>query len=92
MPEIPETSTELRKALTDAIAALDSEGFNAIAWQVYQMAKTSGGYMDHEGWAKVRANAEAIPFIADLQAKSDAAYAKADDTPIVVMEEGRDDA
>lgn len=80
-----------RKVLCDAIAALDDEGFMAVAWDVYQKAKTAGGYADHEGWRRVLDACLAVRQIADLQKKFDAQYAKADAAATTVEDAITDD-
>jgi hypothetical protein len=73
-----------RATLVNAVFNLDEEGFNAIAWMIYQQAKTSGGYHDHEGWYRVLAACEALPFIAATQARFDEAATRADEAITVV--------
>lgn len=70
-----------RTAFMNAVFNLDEEGFNALAWMIYQQSKTAGGFKDREGWARVRAAAEQLPFIADQQKQFDAAAKRADEQP-----------
>lgn len=70
-----------RKDFLDAVGSLNDEGFNYVSWQIYQTAKTAGGFTDHEGWERVRQFAEALPYIAETQAKFEEAYKQLDDAP-----------
>jgi hypothetical protein len=76
---------QARAALLSAVLNLDDEGFNAIAWMIYQQAKTAGGFKDREGWLRVRTAAERLPFIAEEQRKFDTAYSRADEHPPTVV-------
>lgn len=76
----------LKLAFVDAIADLNEEGFNYVSWMVYQQSTTAGGFTDHEGWLKLRQAGEALPYIADANAKLAAAYEALDNAQTEVVE------
>lgn len=78
-----------RRAVIAAIAALDDEGFNAIAWATWQQSMTAGGYKDKAGWDHLRRVLDRYTELEMKEARNarNAAYKNLDEAPPITVKD-----